>query len=163
MSGSTTMDQAWVVREHRWDDPDAAALRSDLTTEVTGRYLDRMASIPPPVTRAVEPAEIVYLGLAHAGTTPAGHVALRRLGPDLELKRMYVRPQFRGTGLGLALLAAAESAAIDLQAPRIVLQTGDRQPEATTLYQRAGYRPIPIFAPYLDVSYAQCFEKRLAP
>jgi GNAT superfamily N-acetyltransferase len=62
-----------------------------------------------------------------------------------ELKRMYVRPEDRGRGVGRELLAALEQAARDLGYRVARLDTGDRQPAAEGLYRDAGYRPIGNF------------------
>jgi hypothetical protein len=43
----------------------------------------------------------------------------------------------------------------------IVLETGDRQPEALGLYRSSGYAPIPCYPPYDSRALSLCFEKRL--
>ena len=72
---------------------------------------------------------------------------------------MYVVPTSRGTGAASLLLEAAEALARDLGAPQIYLETGTRQPEAIRLYERSGYREIPLYEPFigssLSVSYAK--------
>ncbi|MET9022796.1 GNAT family N-acetyltransferase [Actinopolymorpha sp. NPDC004070] len=57
-----------------------------------------------------------------------------------ELKRMYVRPEGRGSGLGRGLLLAAEAAARKLGASRMVLETNKQLSEARALYEAHGYR-----------------------
>ena len=109
---------------------------------------------------AVSVETVAHTSVAFAlGQLPVGHAALRWLGADLELKRMYVAPSHRGTGVSVALLSAVEDAAAQLGAPRIVLQTGDRQPDAVRLYEKTGYRRIPIFAPYQAMPHSNCFQK----
>ncbi|MDL4771547.1 GNAT family N-acetyltransferase [Actinomadura xylanilytica] len=150
-----------VVRAVAWDHPAAARLRARLITELRERYADRLPSVPGrPLDPDPADGDVAYTGVAFTpGGLPVGHLALRWTGPDLELKRMYVDPGHRGHGVSSALLAAADEAARDLGAARIVLQTGDRQPEAVRLYERAGYTPIPVFPPYDRLSYSACFEK----
>jgi GNAT superfamily N-acetyltransferase len=133
-----------------------------MSAELTERYADRRDD--PAIPRALRVAEdsVTYTGLAIDQTGGAvGHCALRWSGTDLELKRMYVAPQARGSGVGTAILAAAETAAVRLGATRVVLQTGDRQPEAVTLYRKAGYTPIPVFPPYDELAFSLCFGKTL--
>ena len=65
-----------------------------------------------------------------------------------ELKRMYVVPDARGRGLGRLLLVALEDEARRLGYDGIVLETGDRQPEALGLYESAGYERIPCYGVY---------------
>ena len=80
-----------------------------------------------------------------------GCVALRRRDDgSLELKRMYVRQEARGTGLADRLLAEAEGRARALGAERVKLETGLAQPEAMAVYERNGYEPIEPYAERLD-------------
>ncbi len=78
-----------------------------------------------------------------------------------EIKRMYTVPAVRGRGVGMAILAAVEDSARRLGRTRIVLGTGDRQPEAVNLYKRAGYRPVPLFGPYREHDSSLCFARDL--
>jgi len=95
---------------------------------------------------------------------PVGHAALRRLGSELEVKRVVVLAEARGRGLARALMAYLEGSATTGGARRLILQTGDRQPEAVALYRSLGYRPIPIYQPYTDaIPFSMCFEKLLSP
>jgi len=76
-----------------------------------------------------------------------------------ELKRMYVVPEARGRGLGRLLLVALEDEARRLGYDGIVLETGDRQPEALGLYTSAGYERIPCYGVYATRALSMCFEK----
>jgi GNAT superfamily N-acetyltransferase len=165
------------VREVLWHHAEAVVLRTAMTDEITPRYADRSVTMPVPPEMATDPRDVVFVAIAYLANRPAGHIALRRLPtaaglpgrawprdggpPELEIKRMFVAPSARGQGVGHALLAAAERAAVAAGAIRTVLQTGDRQPEAAALYERAGYRRVPIFAPYLGLPYSLCFAKQL--
>lgn len=157
----TTTTRVPQVREVAWDHPDAVALRAAMSAEIDPRYADRAASMPPPAGMRVDPADLVFVAVAYVDGRAVGHVAVRRLGEEVEVKRMFVEQAARGNGIGTALLAAAESAARARGAARIVLQTGDRQPEAVATYAKAGYTRIPIFAPYLSLPFSRCFEKLL--
>ncbi|GAB3833593.1 GNAT family N-acetyltransferase [Dactylosporangium cerinum] len=140
-----------------WHDAAAVALRDAMSAEMRIRYADRFND-----RNGVEPDTVVYTGVAYTGDRePVGHVALRRLGADLELKRMFVSPQHRGSGVSVALLAAAEAAAARLGASRLLLQTGDRQPDAVRLYEKSGYTRIPLYPPYETLTYSFCFHKAL--
>ncbi|WP_328466388.1 GNAT family N-acetyltransferase [Actinoplanes sp. NBC_00393] len=70
-----------------------------------------------------------------------------------ELKRMYVRPAFRGRGLARQMIVAIEEEALAAGFPVIRLDTGCL-PAAIALFQSAGYQPIPALGRY-------AFEKRL--
>ena len=65
-----------------------------------------------------------------------------------ELKRMFVRPELRGLGLGLQMLRALERSAADAGADWMLLETGEPQVSAVALYRRAGYVDVPAFGFY---------------
>ncbi|RIV40685.1 GNAT family N-acetyltransferase [Micromonospora radicis] len=71
-------------------------------------------------------------------------------GDTAELKRMYTAPQARGRGVARAVLAAVERSAREHGRKRIILECGDRQPEAIAMYSAAGYERIPNFGYYAD-------------
>jgi len=90
--------------------------------------------------------------------------ALRALADGaVEIKRMYVRPHARGTGVSRLLLAALEDEARARGFGVIRLETGIRQPEAMALYAGAGYREIEGFGFYAGHPASRCFERELAP
>ncbi|MFC7642781.1 hypothetical protein ACFQX6_18965 [Streptosporangium lutulentum] len=105
MSASAKEAGATVVRPVSWDDAAAVALREAMEEEMGARYADLIAGSPDhlPEGMNVESGTVVYTGVAYAGEdVPAGHVALRRLGGELELKRMFVAPSHRGTDVARA-------------------------------------------------------------
>ncbi|HEX2332583.1 MAG TPA: GNAT family N-acetyltransferase [Burkholderiales bacterium] len=92
----------------------------------------------------------------------AGCVAVRFLDPETaEMKRLYVRAEHRGRGLGRALAHAAINAAREAGCRRIVLDTLPKMREAQALYRGLDFHPI---APYLKnpTPGALCFELRLS-
>ena len=78
-----------------------------------------------------------------------------------EIKRMFVREPARGRGLGRRVLAALERAAMAAGVDWLVLETGDRQPEAIALYRSAGYDDIGSFGFYADEEDSVYLGKRL--
>ena len=78
----------------------------------------------------------------------SGCVALRPLADGVaEMKRLYVRPQHRGTGLGRQLVAAIIKAAEDRNYRAIRLDTLPELQRAIALYRTFGFQEI---APYND-------------
>jgi len=88
------------------------------------------------------------LWLAHVGGQLAGCIALRPL-PALqnagEIKRLYVRPEFRGTGVAAALLAVLELFASESGYRRLYLDSKDDLKAALRFYERHGYQPCPRY------------------
>ena len=83
--------------------------------------------------------------------------------PYGELKRMYVRKEFRGRGFGKLLLDHIEGLVASKGVNLVRLETGIYQPEAVGLYEKNGYYWIPPFRDYPpDDPLSLCYEKRLA-
>ncbi|WP_093837826.1 GNAT family N-acetyltransferase [Streptomyces aidingensis] len=83
---------------------------------------------------------------------------------DAELKRMFVIRQARRQGLSRRILARLEQDARAAGRRRMVLETGDQQPEAIALYCSSGYRPAPRkFGYYRCHESSRCFAKPLLP
>ena len=93
---------------------------------------------------------------------PMGCLGLRPLSPDTgELKRMFVRPGFRGRGAGKMMLFEMEKRALRRGFKRIVLETGNRQIAAIALYQANGYKAIDPYNKASDGPASVCFCKTL--
>jgi GNAT superfamily N-acetyltransferase len=99
--------------------------------------------------------------VADDGERLIGCAGWRRHGDDAELKRMYTAAAARGRGLGRRLLATVEESARAAGRRRLILETGDRQPEAIALYQSAGYVRIADFGYYKDEPGVISFAKSL--
>jgi putative acetyltransferase len=93
-----------------------------------------------------------------------GSIAFRIIAPGhAEIKRMFVRTQARGSGVGRRLLEALEDAARQRNVDRVSLETGIRQPEAIGLYRASGYRDCPPFGTYTPDPLSLFMTKRLRP
>jgi GNAT superfamily N-acetyltransferase len=78
-----------------------------------------------------------------------------------ELKRMYVRPRFRGLGLSKLVLEQLTEHARGHGIQVLRLETGIHQREAIGLYERMGFEQIPPFGAYQPDPLSRFYEKHL--
>ncbi|SEO51095.1 GNAT family N-acetyltransferase [Amycolatopsis saalfeldensis] len=142
-----------------WDAPDAVALRRAQRDELDARYETAGHEAGPvPTAESIT----VFLVARDEDGKPTGCGGLRRLGPgEAEIKRMYVVPGARGSGLATRLLRALEEQARGHDITRLLLETGVRQPEAIRFYEREGYRAIDAFGAYREDPLARCYAREI--
>ena len=156
-----------VVTTVPWDHPEAAVLRDAQQAEMRDLYGDEDEPVP-----LVDTSGIVAMVLLRADAEAVAGGALRRLEPGYwgdgepgpgagELKRLYVRPRWRGRGLSRLVLTELERQARRHGLRRLVLETGGLQTAAIGLYTSAGYSRIPRYGGYAHVELSQCYAKDL--
>ncbi len=145
------------------------------TREVAALFRDYAASLPVDLGFQGFDAELVDLPgkyappegellLARSGDGAAlGCVALRSLESAgvCEMKRLYVRPEARGLGVGRALVAAIIAAAEQRGYAEMRLDSLPTMTEATALYRRCGFVEIPAYC-YNPVPGTVYLAKRLS-
>ncbi len=96
--------------------------------------------------------------LAMAGSHAAGSIALRKIDQQVcEMKRLYVRPPFRGLRVGRLLAERLLADARTIGYTRMRLDTVKSMVEARALYRALGFRPTEpyCFNPLPDVEYLE--------
>ncbi len=107
-------------------------------------------------------ADSVAFFVIRVDGAPAGCGGIKLFGTNYgELKRMYVRPQFRGLGLAKLLLDHLANFARSHKVGVLRLETGIHQHAAIGLYERMGFQRIPPFGEYRDDPVSRCYEKRI--
>jgi GNAT superfamily N-acetyltransferase len=104
-----------------------------------------LAALPGPYA---EPRGMLLLALVDGA--PAGCCALRQLNDvdyanACEMKRLFVRPAFRGLGLGRQLVEATLEGARQLAYDHVLLDTLDEMESARTLYEDLGFEEVPPY------------------
>jgi putative acetyltransferase len=98
-----------------------------------------------------------------ADGVPAGCGGVQLSGTEYaELKRMYVRPEHRGQGLGRMLLGHLEAYARECGVGLLRLETGIHQTDAIRMYEGMGYQRIPPFGGYIEDPISLCYERRVS-
>jgi GNAT superfamily N-acetyltransferase len=154
----------WQIDVVPYDHPEADELRRAQRRELDERYGtdDHEPGTPPSASDV--PVFVVARTASGAAVACGG---LRPLPDDVagpgsvEVKRMFVDPSARGSGVAVAVLRALEEEARGLGARRVVLETGTRQPDAIRFYAREGYDEVPLFGAYVGSGNSVCFTREL--
>jgi len=147
------------ITPERPDTEDATALIAELESELEPLY--------PTESRhgyAVDKliAQAVAFFVIRHDDVPAGCGGIELVGTEYgELKRMYVRPRFRGLGLGKAMVDHLAGHARSHGVRLLRLETGVHQRAAIGLYERLGFRGIPAFGDYKEDPLSRFYEKRI--
>jgi putative acetyltransferase len=148
-----------IITPERPDSADAIALITELETHLEPLYPRESRhgySVEMLVTQAVA------FFVLRANDIPAGCGGIQLFGTEYgELKRMYVRPHFRGLGFGKLLLEHLAEYARTHRVGVLRLETGIHQAAAISLYEQMGFQRIPPFGAYLEDPLSLFYEKRI--
>jgi putative acetyltransferase len=147
------------IRPERPDAPDAAALIEELEAHLASLY-------PSESRHGYSVDKLIAQGVAffllREEETPAGCGGIQLFGTEYgELKRMYVRPAFRGRGFGKLMLDHLVDYARARHVGVLRLETGIHQAAAIAMYERAGFRRVPPFGNYSDDPVSRCYEMKI--
>ena len=148
-----------IITAERPDTADAILLISELESQLAPFY--------PQTSRhgySVEKliAQGVNFFVTRCDGVPAGCGGIELFGQEYgEVKRMYVRPQFRGLGLAKLMLNHLEAYASQHYVPVLRLETGIYQKAAITLYEQMGFQSISPFGTYHEDPMSKFYEKQL--
>ena len=141
----------------------------DEVRELVRQLNDYLLALTPPefcfhmtVEQMAEPATTLFVARDEAGRA-VGIGALRRAGGGIgEVKRMYSLPDMRGKHVGSGILDAIVELARSEGIEKLVLETGDRHPEAWRLYESRGFTRCGPVLDYADSQWSVFYEKPLA-
>lgn len=140
------------------DHPDFTALVRLLDDEFYAMYGELYLSYQPHNTLA----ELETAAVAYADGIPAACGGIKRLDAyTAELKRVFVRPEFRRLGLAQRLISELEDSARGQGCTHMVLVTGADMPGAISLYKCIGYTLTESYGAYRGDSACVCMAKTL--
>ncbi len=100
--------------------------------------------------------------VCYSNDKPVACGAFKQYADDtVEIKRMFVVPEYRGKGLGAQVLQQLETWAQELAYRVCILETGMKQPEAIALYKKCGYTITENYGQYEGVENSVCMKKEL--
>ena len=106
--------------------------------------------------------KIRHVIVAYQDNFPVGCGAIKEYQNEIaEVKRMFVRPEFRGKGIAVLILNELEKWADELNFKQLILETGKAQPEAIALYTKCNYAVISNYGQYENVENSVCMKKEL--
>jgi putative acetyltransferase len=153
------MEVSAQIVEERPDTPDALALIAELEDVLDPLYpsesrhgynIDKLLR-----------EQVAFFVVREDGVA-AGCGGVQLFGTEYgELKRMYVRPEFRGRGLGRLMLEHLADHARRNGARLLRLETGIHQKEAIGLYESFGFKRVPPFGEYKEDPLSIFYEKRI--
>jgi len=148
-----------VISAERPDTPDARLLIDELEAHLEPFY-------PKASRHGYSVEKLIQQGVVFFVTRqdgiPAGCGGVQFYGSDYaEIKRMFVRPQFRGLGLARLMLRHLEGYALQQGIHVLRLETGIHQKDAIRLYEKSGFQNIPPFGEYVEDPLSRFFEKKI--
>jgi putative acetyltransferase len=148
-----------IITSERPDTADARTLIAELEAYLAALY-PRESRHGYTIEKLID--EAVAFFLTRDAGAPAGCGGIELHGSEYgEIKRMYVRPQFRGFGFGKLMLDHLADYARNHGIRLLRLETGIHQHAATGLYESAGFRSTPPFGQYKEDPLSRFYEKRI--
>lgn len=109
----------------------------------------------------------IVSGPEHAIIATDGEVAIacgcfKKYSADVaELKRIFVKDNYRGKGIAAQIVKNALKLAKTYNYKKMILQTGSKQPEAMNLYSTLGFKRVENYGHYKDDDNSVCYEINL--
>ena len=126
-------------------------------SNIVGGLKNRTAFVPYNISESI--TDVLIASVSGIAVGCAGLKAYSY--SDVEIKRVWVDPEFRGNHISTAMMDVLEKRALELGFKRAILQTRPQMEEAVRLYTKRGYVLIDNYPPYDKLEGAICFAKEL--
>ena len=149
--------------EYKWTDGNNEDFQKfylkteEFYSNLVGGLKNREAFVPYNISASI--SDVLIASVSGVAVGCAGLKAYS--DSDVEIKRVWVDPEYRGNHISSAMMDALEKKAVELGFKRAVLQTRPQMTEAVSLYTKRGYEPIDNYPPYDKLEGAICFAKKL--
>lgn len=150
--------------QYRWTDGNDEDFRrfysktEDYYSSLVGGIQNRQAFVPYNLSQAI--TDVI---IAEAEGRAAGCAGLKEYSAeDVEIKRVWVEPEFRGRHIAEEMINRLEEKAKEQGFRRLILQTRPAMKGAVGLYEKLGYRKIENYPPYDRLDGAVCYAKETA-
>ena len=149
--------------DYRWTDGNDEDFRKfylkteEFYSSIVGGLKNREAFVPYNLSESI--SDVLIASVDGVAVGCAGLKAYS--DSDVEIKRVWVDPEFRGNHISTAMMDALEQRAQELGFRRAILQTRPQMEEAVHLYTKRGYELTDNYPPYDKLEGAICFAKEL--
>lgn len=149
--------------DYKWTDGNNEDFRmfylktEEFYSNIVGGLKNREAFVPYNLSESI--SDVLIASVSGVAVGCAGLKAYS--DSDVEIKRVWVEPEFRGNHISSVMMDALENRATELGFKRAILQTRPQMEEAVYLYTKRGYKLIDNYPPYDKLEGAICFAKEL--
>ena len=149
--------------DYKWTDGNNEDFRmfylktEEFYSNIVGGLKNREAFVPYNLSESI--SDVLIASVSGVAVGCAGLKAYS--DSDVEIKRVWVEPEFRGNHISSVMMDELENRATELGFKRAILQTRPQMEEAVHLYTKRGYKLIDNYPPYDKLEGAICFAKEL--
>lgn len=142
-----------LIQNREITHPDVSLLMRRAEEELLELYPDEPPSPVHPRARSVV-AYVMGQAVGCGALIPVDETTV-------EIKRMYVLPEYRGQGVARRILGILIRRAEAQHFENVILETGTKQIAAIALYESSGFERTEPYGEYIDNPYSICFLRRL--
>ena len=134
----------------------------DLSNEFNREFMEKFGKAQEKYQKYNLLDNIKDVIICYIDEKPIGCVSIRFYYNDVyELKRMFIKAEYRGLGISKTMLEKIENKAKEKKVKKIILETGSHLEKAIRLYRKSGYQVILNYGDYANIPESICMEKIL--